>query len=78
MECGKIRSAAQQISPLHLWDMNRQENWERRILRQGLKIDKILYSPLIRAKETARQISEAAGIPMEEGNPAERAEFRHV
>lgn len=36
------------------------------ILRQGLKIDKILYSPLIRAKETARQISEAAGIPMEE------------
>ena len=28
------------------------------ILRQGLKIDKILYSPLIRAKETARQISE--------------------
>ena len=36
------------------------------ILRQGLKIDKILYSPLIRAKETARQISEAAGIPMKE------------
>ena len=33
------------------------------ILRQGLKIDKILYSPLIR---------------YERRNSAERAEFRHV
>lgn len=33
------------------------------IKEQNLKIDEILYSPLIRAAETARHISEAAGIP---------------
>lgn len=36
------------------------------ILRQGLQIDEILYSPLIRAKETARHISEVTKIPMRE------------
>lgn len=36
------------------------------ILRQGLQIDEILYSPLIRAKETARHISEVTHIPMRE------------
>ena len=36
------------------------------ILRQGLKIDEILYSPLIRAAETARHISEITGIPARE------------
>ena len=36
------------------------------ILRHNLKIDEILYSPLIRAKETARHISEVTGIPMRE------------
>ncbi|MBO5372606.1 MAG: histidine phosphatase family protein [Lachnospiraceae bacterium] len=34
------------------------------ILRQNLKIDEILYSPLIRAAETARHISEVTQIPM--------------
>ena len=38
----------------------------REILRQGLKIDEILYSPLIRASETARHISEITGIPARE------------
>lgn len=33
------------------------------ILRQGLRIDEILYSPLVRAAETARHISEVTGIP---------------
>lgn len=33
------------------------------INRQGLQIDEILYSPLIRAAETARHISEVTGIP---------------
>lgn len=33
------------------------------ILRQGLQIDEILYSPLVRAAETARHISEVTGIP---------------
>lgn len=36
----------------------------REILRQGLQIDEILYSPLIRAAETAAHISEMTGIPM--------------
>lgn len=36
------------------------------ILRQGIQIDEILYSPLIRAAETARHISEVTGIPMRE------------
>ena len=39
----------------------------KEILRQGLQIDEILYSPLIRAKETARHISEVTNIPMSEG-----------
>lgn len=34
------------------------------IVKQGLKIDEILYSPLVRAAETARHISETTGIPM--------------
>ena len=29
----------------------------KKILEEGIKIDKILYSPLIRAAETARHIS---------------------
>ncbi len=37
-----------------------------KILQDNLKIDEILYSPLIRAKETARHISEITGIPMHE------------
>ena len=35
----------------------------RRILEEGIKADEILYSPLIRAAETARHISEITGIP---------------
>lgn len=38
----------------------------RKILSQELKIDEILYSPLVRAAETARHISEITGIPMRE------------
>lgn len=34
------------------------------ILRQGLQIDEILYSPLVRAAETARHISDVTRIPM--------------
>ena len=36
------------------------------ILEQGIQIDEILYSPLIRAKETARHVSEVTGISMRE------------
>lgn len=42
------------------------EELGKAILEQGIKIDKILYSPLIRAKETARHVSEVTGIPMRE------------
>lgn len=35
----------------------------RKIKGSGYKIDEILYSPLVRAAETARHISEETGIP---------------
>lgn len=60
----------------------------KKILEEGIKIDKILYSPLIRASETARHISEITGISMEceerlkeqcfgkyEGTPRDGEEF---
>ena len=60
----------------------------RKILEEDIKIDRILYSPLIRAAETARHVSEITGIPMEceerlkeqcfgkyEGTPRDGAEF---
>lgn len=37
----------------------------KKILEEGIKADKILSSPLVRASETARHISEITGIPME-------------
>lgn len=42
------------------------EELGKAILEQELQIDEILYSPLVRAKETARHISEVTGIPMRE------------
>lgn len=36
----------------------------KRIAEEGLPIDEILYSPLSRATDTARHISELTGIPM--------------
>lgn len=49
-----------------LTDLGHQQAIEcgRQILRDQLDIDEILYSPLIRASETARHISEETGIPM--------------
>ena len=38
----------------------------REILREGIKADEILYSPLSRAKDTALHISEITGIPARE------------
>lgn len=35
----------------------------KRILAENIKADKILYSPLVRAKKTALHISEITGIP---------------
>lgn len=36
------------------------------ILAQGLQIDEILYSPLMRAKDTALEVSQITGIPARE------------
>ena len=59
------------------------------ILKQGIHIDEILYSPLIRAANTARHISEITGVPARpeprlkeqnfgkyESTPRDGAEFR--
>jgi probable phosphoglycerate mutase len=35
----------------------------KKILEEGIKADEILYSPLIRAADTAKHISEITGIP---------------
>ena len=35
----------------------------KKILAEGIQADEILYSPLVRAAETARHISEITGIP---------------
>ena len=61
----------------------------KKILQEGIYADEILYSPLVRAAETARHISEITGIParMEprlieqnfgkwESTPRDGAEFR--
>lgn len=38
----------------------------KKILEQGIKADEILYSPLVRAKDTALHIAEITGIPARE------------
>ncbi|MBO5629806.1 MAG: histidine phosphatase family protein, partial [Aeriscardovia sp.] len=63
----------------------------KKILSEGIKADKILSSPLVRASETARHISEITGIPMEieprlkeqnfgiwESTPRDGAEFHEA
>lgn len=62
---------------------------EKRILEEGIKADEILYSPLVRAADTARHISEITGIPARvelrlkeqnfgkwEGTPRDGQEFK--
>ena len=46
----------------------------QKILEEGLQIDEILYSPLIRAADTARHISEITGISNRR-TASERAEI---
>mgnify|MGYP002796198019 FL=1 len=50
---------------IELTELGHQQAVEtgKRILAEGIKADEILYSPLIRAAETARHISEVTGIP---------------
>lgn len=48
-----------------LTELGREQAKElgKRILAEGLKIDEILYSPLMRAKDTAIEVSQITGIP---------------
>lgn len=48
-----------------------------KIVKEGLKIDEILHSPLSRAKDTARHISEITGIPMREEPRIVEQNFGH-
>ncbi len=50
---------------IELTELGHQQAIEtgRKILEEGIQADEILYSPLVRAAETARHISEITGIP---------------
>lgn len=50
---------------IELTELGHQQAVEtgRKILEENIKADEILYSPLVRAAETARHISEITGIP---------------
>ena len=52
-----------------LTDLGHQQAIEtgKKILEEGIQADEILYSPLVRAAETARHISEVTGIPARMG-----------
>ena len=58
----KTRSAA--VTDIELTELGHRqaEKLGKRIKEEGIKIDEILYSPLSRAAETARYISEITGI----------------
>ena len=62
---------------IELTDLGHQQAIEtgNKILNEGIKADEILYSPLIRAAETAKHISEITGIPARVEAAAQRAEF---
>lgn len=53
---------------IELTELGHQQAEElgKEILRQGIHIDEILYSPLVRAAETARHVSEMIQVPMRE------------
>ena len=53
-------------SPLTEKGRQQAEELGNEILRQGLKVDEILYSPLSRAADTAKIVSEITGIPARE------------
>ena len=53
-------------SPLTEYGREQARETGRRIMAEGIKADEILYSPLSRAADTARLISEMTGIPCRE------------
>lgn len=62
MECGKQDLRRNGYSPDQLGHQQARALGER-LLAEQCPIDRILYSPLIRAAETARHIAEVTGIP---------------
>lgn len=60
-----------------LTDLGHQQAIEtgKKILEEGIQADEILYSPLVRAAETARHISEVTGIPARMEPAADRTGF---
>lgn len=56
------------VTDIALTDLGHQQAIDtgKKILEQGIKADEILYSPLVRAKDTAIHISEITGIPARE------------
>lgn len=80
--CGKTDIALTELGHAQAVELG------KKIKAQKLEIDEILYSPLVRAAETARHIHEETGIPMRaeirlkeqnfgkyEGTPRNGAEF---
>ena len=58
----QIKSAEEQIFRSRREVMNRRTR-PKKIVEAGIKADEILYSPLLRAADTAKHISEMTGIP---------------
>ena len=54
------------------------EELGQKILKEGIKIDEILYSPLSRAADTAKHIGGSNRGSDERRNPIKGAEFRQV
>ena len=53
---------------IELTELGHQQAIElgEKIVAKGITFDEILYSPLVRASETARHVSEITGVPMRE------------
>ena len=53
---------------IELTELGHQQAIElgEKIVEKGITFDEILYSPLVRASETARHVSEITGVPMRE------------
>ncbi len=65
LECGDKSAGATDIALTELGHTQEKELGER-IKAEGIHIDKILYSPLMRAADTAKHIAEVTGVPAEE------------
>lgn len=58
--------------------INQARELGNKILDENIHIDEILYSPLVRAKETALYISEITGIPVREESRLKEQAFGNM